>query len=90
MRQARYVPAFPEEVFNVPTNVDWQSGSTYTNKDIVRYQHVLYQCLEDHTGLSTSPDADSRRWRRFVNVTLPAAITGTNSQHRKSYWPIQP
>lgn len=89
MRQARYLPAFPEEVFNVPSAVDWQTGGTYNNTDIVRYAHVLYQCLLDHTGLSTAPDEDTRYWRRFSKTALPAAVVNTNSQSRRAFWPTR-
>lgn len=100
LRQMRYVTPFPEEVFNVPDNVDWESAGTFTSNEIVRYQHLLYQCIADHTGLSTNPAEDTVHWRRFSSTTsnpssatiqpfLPAAVVGTKSEHRRAFWPTR-
>jgi hypothetical protein len=96
----RYTTPFPEEVFNTPSNVDWVSAGTYSNNEVVRYAHLLYQCLRDHTGLSTNPAEDTANWRRFSSTTsnpangqiqpfLPAPVVGTKSSHRPAFWPTR-
>lgn len=40
----------------------WVSGGTYVVGDRRRYNHSIYECSLNHTGITTTPDVDPNRW----------------------------
>ena len=48
----------------------WVSENSYTAKDVVEYNDILYKCKVTHSGVSTAPDSDFTNWIKWLDKTL--------------------
>ncbi len=57
----------------------WVNGSSYTAKDVVEYNNILYKCKVTHSGVSTPPN-NSTNWIKWLDKTVPWSWTSDKTQ----------
>lgn len=59
---------------------DWVASNSYNINDVYEYNSILYKCKKNHTGITTTPDADSTNWFKWLDKTHNWSWTSDKAQ----------